>query len=442
MVLIGATAANQAGSWTAVPQPYKQIDLETTPLEIKTDSAVEIGDYVKVLFYTSQGYIVGGVYLHLNSTLQYWMDWCGTSYTDFPTNPPADVNKVWRISITRTSGVRLQIHCNDVEVLNILMSDTTCSYRNWNTYWNKDIEKMYFDSSDTASDYYKLSHQDSWIPVKLEFNLETTPLEIKTDSSIGSGDYVKVFFYTSEGDNAGGVYLKFSSTLQYWIYRCSTSWTNFPTNPPADVNKVWRISITRTSGIRLQIHCNDVEVLDILMSDITCGSSSWSTYWNKDIEKMYFSKSDTAYEYYRPYLRPVCTGLKTNWTNTMETTTQFPVDQGTVVEITCTDDNVTLMGDSKVTCTLDRDFTYLNEPWCSENDFYNRKDRQKQGSDVQATCLQRKLLRSTDKVKLIIKKIPDEHISLSRRADRHTKTEIQIGTIRTRTVASELKMEF
>ena len=113
-----------------------------------------------------------------------------------------------------------------------------------------------------------------------------------------------VYFYTSQGDYAGGVNLHFTSTLQYCINWCITTWTNFPTNPPADVNKVWRMSITRTSGIRLQIHCNDVEVLNILMSDTTCGSSSWSTYWNKDIEKMYFSKSDTASEYYRPYLRP------------------------------------------------------------------------------------------------------------------------------------------
>ena len=48
----------------------------------------------------------------------------------------------------------------------------------------------------------------------------------------------------------------------------------------------------------------------------------------------------------------------------MKTTTQFPVDAGTVVEVTCSDVDATLMGDKNVTCTLGRDFTYLNEPWC------------------------------------------------------------------------------
>ncbi|KAL5248076.1 hypothetical protein ACHWQZ_G017302 [Mnemiopsis leidyi] len=351
------------GSWTAI-QVYKHIDLETTPLEIKTDSAVGSGDCVFLYFYTSQGYEAGGVYLHFTSTLQYWIYYCSTSYTDFPTNPPADVNKVWRITKTRTSGIRLQIHCNDVEVLDILISDTTCSYSDWSTYWNRDIEKMYFDYSDTASDYYKLYSQGNWMPVKPEIDLETTPLEIKTDSAVGSGDKVFVLFYTSQGDYAGGVYLRFTSTLQFCIYRCCTTWTNFPTNPPADVNKVWRISVTKTSGIRLQIHCNDVEVLNILISDTICSSSDWSTYWNRDIEKMYFTNDDTASDYYRPY--PGCTGLKTNWTITLETTAQFPVDPGTVVEVSCIDDNVTLMGDRNVTCTLGRDFSYQSEPWCSE----------------------------------------------------------------------------
>ena len=75
---------------------------------------------------------------------------------DIPTSLPAADDKVWRITKTVTSGIRLQIHCNDVEVLNILMSDTTCGYSSWGVHWNRDrdVEKIFFIDADTASDYY------------------------------------------------------------------------------------------------------------------------------------------------------------------------------------------------------------------------------------------------------------------------------------------------
>ena len=58
-------------------------------------------------------------------------------------------------------------------------------------------------------------------------------------------------------------------------------------------------------------------------------------------------------------------GLKTEWTSTrIETTTQFPVDPGTVVEVTCTDADAVNKGSSEVTCKSDTSFTYVTEPSC------------------------------------------------------------------------------
>ena len=57
-------------------------------------------------------------------------------------------------------------------------------------------------------------------------------------------------------------------------------------------------------------------------------------------------------------------GLKTEWTSTIETTTQFPVDPGTVVEVTCTDVAAENKGSSEVTCKSDTSFTYVTEPSC------------------------------------------------------------------------------
>ena len=139
----------------------------------------------------------------------------------------------------------------------------------------------------------------NWRAVYPEIDLETTPLEIKTDSTIGSEDEVYVNFYNSGGETVGDVQLRFSSTPQYYIWPCTPSWTNFPVSLPTEVEKVWRITLNRNSGIRLLIHCNNVEVLNILMSD-TCSDSSWSTYWSRTVGKVsFYPSSDTASDYYR-----------------------------------------------------------------------------------------------------------------------------------------------
>ena len=49
----------------------------------------------------------------------------------------------------------------------------------------------------------------------------------------------------------------------------------------------------------------------------------------------------------------------------METTTQFPVHQGTVVEVTCSYSDAANEGDSEVTCISGTDFTFSKEPSCS-----------------------------------------------------------------------------
>ena len=61
---------------------------------------------------------------------------------------------------------------------------------------------------------------------------------------------------------------------------------------------------------------------------------------------------------------PDCTGLKPEWTSTIETTTQFPVNPGTVVEVTCSDTNAVLEGNS-ITCITGSIFAFTKEPSCS-----------------------------------------------------------------------------
>ena len=132
----------------------------------------------------------------------------------------------------------------------------------------------------------------------IPLDLETTPLEIKTDSTPGSEDQVYVRFYTTQGEYAGGVGIYFTFTPQYRLYYCSSR-TNFPSNLPSEVDKIWRITLDKTAGIRLRIHCNGVEVLNTLLSDNTCSYSYWRKYWSRDVEYIDFLPYDTASDYYR-----------------------------------------------------------------------------------------------------------------------------------------------
>ena len=59
-----------------------------------------------------------------------------------------------------------------------------------------------------------------------------------------------------------------------------------------------------------------------------------------------------------------CTGLNTEWTSTMKTTTVFPVDPGTVLGVTCTYPDAVNEGSSEVTCKSFSNFTYPTESSC------------------------------------------------------------------------------
>ena len=136
--------------------------------------------------------------------------------------------------------------------------------------------------------------------MNIDYDLENNPLEIETNSVVGSEDQIKVWF-VSDHKFAAGFNIKFSSTPSYLVKECTLRWADFPNSLPTETVKVWRMTLSRTSGIRLAIHSNDVEVLNVQISGTTCEDVDWSSVWSSKVDKIRFQGDDTASNYYRSY---------------------------------------------------------------------------------------------------------------------------------------------
>ena len=155
----------------------------------------------------------------------------------------------------------------------------------------------------------------------INFDLENLPLQIRTDSVVGSNESVTVLFHNAQGSNiAGGLTFFFlSNTLLYWLGWCSISHMNYPTALLSGADKIWMISLSRTLNVpRLVLHCNNKEVFNVVLSDTTCGSDgSWTTTWSRHVGKIEFA-FDTASDYYRPgELIDFVVSLSMKYTNTV-----------------------------------------------------------------------------------------------------------------------------
>ena len=144
-----------------------------------------------------------------------------------------------------------------------------------------------------------------WKPVErntmIEYDLETIPLRIKTNSTRLSNDTLMVNFYDELGDLSGYFAVSFRTTLKYKIGNCG-DYKLFPVSPPVAKDRVWNITKTEKPG--LKVVCNDVTVLDVALSDGVCTefTGNWSTLWTKKVTQIEFPSTDTASDKY--YVKP------------------------------------------------------------------------------------------------------------------------------------------
>ena len=125
-------------------------------------------------------------------------------------------------------------------------------------------------------------------------DLEATPLQIKTDSTLGSSELMIVYMHNKDMKFISTVRVKFSSPMQYLVLYC-ISWTDLPIQPPVEVDKIWTITKTETALI---ITCNNVQVLNYLFADSS--DSRCVTKMGGDVvEQIKFNSNDKASDFYR-----------------------------------------------------------------------------------------------------------------------------------------------
>ena len=97
----------------------------------------------------------------------------------------------------------------------------------------------------------------------IPWDLEATPLQIKTDSLLDS-DKIWVDMCNKDSSYISNVAVKFSSQMYYSIHYCTSGWINLPVQHLVEAGKVWTFTKTKTAII---ITCGNVEVVNYLFAD-------------------------------------------------------------------------------------------------------------------------------------------------------------------------------
>ena len=138
----------------------------------------------------------------------------------------------------------------------------------------------------------------------IQFDINSTPLQIYTDSEIGSGDIMWVQFLT-DSENGAGISVRFDETPNYHIGGCTTNRPKIQLDKLGEDNdRIWTIE---KHGTRLKLLCNGVEIFDY--DTQTSNENDCKNRWSIDFTRMRFADytgttindglKDTASDLYR-----------------------------------------------------------------------------------------------------------------------------------------------
>ena len=138
----------------------------------------------------------------------------------------------------------------------------------------------------------------------IEFDLESTPLQVFTDSEIGSEDSVWIQFANTNKAAVVGFVVKFNSNPYYSIGYCVAN-VQIPFNKlGADKNRIW--TIEKDSNTRVKLYCNGAQIADI--DTQASMSAECRQLWAVDFAGMRFidgtdndKDKDTASDFFTEY---------------------------------------------------------------------------------------------------------------------------------------------
>ena len=135
----------------------------------------------------------------------------------------------------------------------------------------------------------------------IDFDIESTPLQIQTDSVVGSGDVMRVRFVgmTTDTMKTMGVRITFSDPPTYGISVCETG-IGFKLSS-TEKYRIW--TFKKLDGT-LQLLCNGLEIYNFNYTDSSTNNDCTDN-WPDNFSHITFASgpgvSDTASDFYREF---------------------------------------------------------------------------------------------------------------------------------------------
>ena len=136
--------------------------------------------------------------------------------------------------------------------------------------------------------------------MNINFDLESNPLQVQTDSILGSGDTLWVRFVKLNTDDGPGITIHLTDPPSYDIGYCSQN--NVFEIPSGHTYRIWTIRKQGSTGT-IQLFCNGLEIFNFTYATSVSHQDSCKLMWSYDFEHIRFTEipgvKDTASNYFR-----------------------------------------------------------------------------------------------------------------------------------------------